>query len=181
VRGARTLRSVSLPLLRYTLSFGLSVHDAEEVTRKFSWRCSATFAWGVRARICALDLPRGAQSCLEAAHRESNFARSHWANENVVEAHLDPSPNPEENLVSASAAGACLPWLKPSLNSTGIVCGCALKACATGDCFRSRHVVGASPFHSRAHCAACSCGREVSHVDRRTTRHGRRTAARQRR
>ena len=90
------------PLLRYTLSFGLSVHDAEEVTQEvflalFRHLCLGRSRKNLRGWIfrVAHNLALKQRTANQTSHDRIG------ANENVVEAHLDPSPNPEENLVSA--------------------------------------------------------------------------------
>ena len=87
------------PLLRYALSFGISVHDAEEVTqevflslfRHLQLRRSRQNLRGWLFRV-AHNLALK-QRC--ANHRSQVMAASDWT---IAERQLDPSPDPEEQL-----------------------------------------------------------------------------------
>ena len=86
-------------LLRYALSFGISVHDAEEVTqevflslfRHLQLRRSRQNLRGWLFRV-AHNLALK-QRC--ANHRSQVVAASDWT---IAERQLDPSPDPEEQL-----------------------------------------------------------------------------------
>jgi len=90
------------PLLRYALSFGISVHDAEEVVqevflslfRHLQSRRSRKNLRGWLFRVGRnLTLKR-----LYANQRLRDKTTSDWI---VAEEQFDPSPNPEEQLSSA--------------------------------------------------------------------------------
>jgi RNA polymerase sigma-70 factor, ECF subfamily len=90
------------PLLRYSLSFGISVHDAEEVTqevflslfRHLQLRRSRKNLRGWIFRV-AHNL---ALKQRYANQRSRDTAASDWT---IAEKQFDPSPNPEEQLSSA--------------------------------------------------------------------------------
>jgi RNA polymerase sigma-70 factor, ECF subfamily len=86
------------PLLRYALSFGLPVHDAEEVTqevflslfRHLQLRKSRRNLPGWLFRVTHnLALRR------RCANSKSNVAAADWT---IAEKQLDQSPNPEEQM-----------------------------------------------------------------------------------
>ncbi len=89
------------PLLRYVLSFGGSVHDAEEVIqevflalfRHLQLRRSRKNLRGWIFRV-AHNL---ALKQRHANQKSRDAAASDW---NLAERHFDPSPNPEEQLAS---------------------------------------------------------------------------------
>jgi RNA polymerase sigma-70 factor (ECF subfamily) len=89
------------PLLRYALSFGISVHDAEEVTQEVF----LSLFRHLQLRRSRRNL-RGWIFCvahnLALKHRYANqrsrdLMASDWT---IVERHLDPSPSPEEQVSS---------------------------------------------------------------------------------
>jgi RNA polymerase sigma-70 factor, ECF subfamily len=90
------------PLLRYALSFGISVHDAEEVTqevflslfRHLQLRRSRKNLRGWIFRV-AHNL---ALKQLYANQRSHAKTTSDWT---IAEEQFDPSPDPEEQLSSA--------------------------------------------------------------------------------
>ncbi len=90
------------PLLRYALSFGISVHDAEEVTqevflslfRHLQLRRSRTNLRGWIFRV-AHNL---ALKQRYANQKSCDTTASDWK---IAEGQFDPSPNPEEQVSSA--------------------------------------------------------------------------------
>jgi RNA polymerase sigma-70 factor, ECF subfamily len=87
------------PLLRYALSFGISVHDAEEVIQEVF----LSLFRHLQLRKSRRNL-RGWIFCvahnLALKHRYANqrsrdMMASDWT---IVERHLDPSPSPEEQV-----------------------------------------------------------------------------------
>jgi RNA polymerase sigma-70 factor (ECF subfamily) len=91
-----------MPLLRYTVSFGISVHDAEEVIqevflslfRHLQLRRSRKNLRGWIFRVAHnLALKR-----LYASQKSQTKTSSDWT---IAEEQVDPSPNPEEQLSSA--------------------------------------------------------------------------------
>jgi RNA polymerase sigma-70 factor (ECF subfamily) len=97
------------PLLRYALSFGISVHDAEEVTQEV-----------FMALFRHLQLERPRQNLRGWIFRVThNLAlRQRYANQSsrermalgeaIAEQQLDPSPSPEEHVSSAQRRGRLL-------------------------------------------------------------------------
>lgn len=87
------------PLLRYALSFGISVHDAEEVTqevflslfRHLQMRRSQHNLRGWIFRV-AHNL------ALRQRHANQKYRDTTTSDWTVVESQFDPSPNPEEQL-----------------------------------------------------------------------------------
>ena len=88
------------PLLRYVLSFGLSVHDAEEVTQEVF----LSLFQHLQLRKSRRNL-RGWIFCVAhnfalkhryASRRSRDITASDWT---IVERQFDPSPGPEEQVL----------------------------------------------------------------------------------
>jgi RNA polymerase sigma-70 factor (ECF subfamily) len=98
----RMFEEFRTPLLRYVLSFGMSVHDAEDITqeiflslfRHLQLRRSRKNLRGWLFRVAHnLALKRR-----YANQKWSNTASADWA---IAEGQPDPAPNPEEQVSSA--------------------------------------------------------------------------------
>ncbi len=90
------------PLLRYVLSFGLSVHDAEEVTQEVFLALFRHLQRGKSRRNLRGWIFRVGHN-LALKQRAAN-KRLHVALEDdstIVQAKLDATPNPEEQLTSS--------------------------------------------------------------------------------
>src|SRR5271154_1515527 len=88
------------PLLRYVLSFGMSVHDAEEVTQEVF----LSLFRHLQLRKSRRNL-RGWIFCVAhnlalkhryASRRSRDMTSSDWT---IVERQFDPSPSPEEQVL----------------------------------------------------------------------------------
>jgi RNA polymerase sigma-70 factor, ECF subfamily len=90
------------PLLRYTLAFGLPVHDAEEVTQEVFLALFRHLRLGRPRNNLRGWIFRVAHNLAlkQRAANQSTFDRV-GADEAIIEEHLDPAPNPEEHLASA--------------------------------------------------------------------------------
>jgi DNA-directed RNA polymerase specialized sigma24 family protein len=127
------------PLLRYALSFGIPVHDAEEVVqevflslfRHLQLRRSRKNLRGWIFRV-AHNLT------LKQRHANQKLRDRTAFHGSSADEQFDLSPNPEEQLSSAQRR------LTLSRRPTRVVCGCARRASATG---KSRR------------CSACLWGR----------------------
>lgn len=97
------------PLLRYVLSFGLSVHDAEEATQEVFLALFRHLQLGRSRKNLRGWIFRVAHNlALKQRHanrRSQDKTASEWA---MAEEQLDPSPNPEEQLSSAQTRGRLL-------------------------------------------------------------------------
>src|SRR5271154_100030 len=90
------------PLLRYVLSFGISVHDAEEVTQEVFLSLFRHLQLGRSRKNLRGWIFRVAHNlALKLRHanqRSRDKTASDWK---IAGELLDPSPNPEEQLSSA--------------------------------------------------------------------------------
>jgi RNA polymerase sigma-70 factor (ECF subfamily) len=90
------------PLLRYILSFGLSVHDAEEVTQEVFLALFHHLRLGrPRGNLRGWLFRVAHNLALKQRLANQNSSDRVSPEESRVELHFDPSPNPEEHLASA--------------------------------------------------------------------------------
>jgi RNA polymerase sigma-70 factor, ECF subfamily len=90
------------PLLRYALSFGIPVHDAEEVIQEVFLALFRHLQSGRLDRNLRGWIFRVAHNLsLKQRHANKNWCDKMGTDEAVVEQHSDPSPNPEEHLSHA--------------------------------------------------------------------------------
>jgi len=90
------------PVLRYCLSFGLSVHDGEEITQEVFLALFRHLRMGRSRRNLRGWIFRVAHN-LALKQRHANRRSPHTAelDESTTRRHSDPSPNPEERAVLA--------------------------------------------------------------------------------
>ncbi|HUD22263.1 MAG TPA: sigma-70 family RNA polymerase sigma factor [Acidobacteriaceae bacterium] len=90
------------PLLRYALSFGIPVHDAEEVAQEVFLSLFRHLQLG-RSRANLRGWIFRVAHNLSLKRRYANQKFCDWAGhgETILKRHFDPSPNPEEYLLSA--------------------------------------------------------------------------------
>jgi len=97
------------PLLRYVLSFGLSVHDAEEATQEVFLALFRHLQLGRSRKNLRGWIFRVAHNlALKQRHanqRSQDKTASDWT---MAKEQFDPSPNPEEQLSSAQRRGRLL-------------------------------------------------------------------------
>jgi RNA polymerase sigma-70 factor (ECF subfamily) len=90
------------PVLRYALSFGIAVHDAEEVAQEVFVSLFRHLQLGRSRKNLRGWIFRVAHNlALKQRHanqRSRDKTASDW---NIAEEHFDPSPSPEEQLSSA--------------------------------------------------------------------------------
>ena len=90
------------PLLRYAFSFGIPVHDAEEVVQEVFLSLFRHLQSGKSRKNLRGWIFRVAHNLAlkqrYANQRSCDKAASDWT---LAEEHVDPSPNPEEHLSSA--------------------------------------------------------------------------------
>jgi RNA polymerase sigma-70 factor, ECF subfamily len=121
------------PLLRYALSFGISVYDAEEVTqevflslfRHLQLRRSRKNLRGWIFRV-GHNL---ALKQLYANRRSHAKTTSDWT---IAEEQFDPSPDPEEQLSSAQRRHRLLAVVHALPEAIRVASGCGRKVSATG-------------------------------------------------
>jgi RNA polymerase sigma-70 factor (ECF subfamily) len=90
------------PLLRYALSFGLSLHDAEEVTQEVFLSLFRHLQMGrSRSNLRGWIFRVAHNLALKQRYANKNRCDTMEPSEGVVEKQSDPSPNPEEHLSSA--------------------------------------------------------------------------------
>jgi RNA polymerase sigma-70 factor (ECF subfamily) len=90
------------PLLRYALSFGLSLHDAEEVTQEVFLSLFRHLQMGrSRSNLRGWIFRVAHNLALKQRYANKNRYDATAPGEAVVEQQSDPSPNPEEHLSSA--------------------------------------------------------------------------------
>ena len=119
------------PLLRYALSFGISVHDAEEVIqevflslfRHLQLRRSRKNLRGWLFRV-AHNL---ALKQLYANQRSYKTT----SDRAIAEEHFDPTPNPEEQLSSAQRRHRLLAVVQALPEADRAASGCVRRASAT--------------------------------------------------
>lgn len=90
------------PILRYCLSFGLSVHDGEEITQEVFLALYRHLGMG-RSRCNLRGWMFRVAHNLALKQRQANQRSPHIAELDAAtaERHSDPSPNPEERAVFA--------------------------------------------------------------------------------
>jgi RNA polymerase sigma-70 factor (ECF subfamily) len=89
-------------LLRYSLSFGISLHDAEEVTQEVFLSLFRHLQMGRSRRNLRGWIFRVAHNLsLKQRYANKNLYDKMAPGEAGAEQHSDPSPNPEEHLSSA--------------------------------------------------------------------------------
>jgi RNA polymerase sigma-70 factor (ECF subfamily) len=89
-------------LLRYSLSFGISLHDAEEVTQEVFLSLFRHLQMGRSRRNLRGWIFRVAHNLsLKQRYANKNLYDKTAPGEAGAEHHSDPSPNPEEHLSSA--------------------------------------------------------------------------------
>ena len=90
------------PLLRYTLSLGLSVHDGEEITQEVFLALFRHLQLGKCQRNLRGWVFRVAHNLsLKRRHRMQQLQRQTPFDRQAAERQLDSSPNPEEQVLSA--------------------------------------------------------------------------------
>jgi RNA polymerase sigma-70 factor (ECF subfamily) len=88
------------PLLRYSLSFGLTIHDAEEVSQEVFLSLFQHLRLGKSRRNLPGWLFRVAHN-LSLKRRYANLKSAEPGEGEVAEQHLDSSPDPEEQMLFA--------------------------------------------------------------------------------
>jgi len=90
------------PLLRYALSFGLSLHDAEEVTQEVFLSLFRHLQMErSRSNLRGWIFRVAHNLALKQRYANKNRCGTTEPGESVVDQQSDPSPNPEEHLSSA--------------------------------------------------------------------------------
>jgi hypothetical protein len=150
------------PLLRYALSFGISVHDAEEVTqevflslfRHFQLRKS-------RKNLRSWIFRVGHNLALKQLYANQRSYKT-TSDRTIAEEQFDPTPNPEEQLSSAQRRHRLL------ANSSSSGCGSGLAPTACGgsplprNSSRSRNVSGSRiDIADTITGTVDPCGREI--------------------
>ena len=168
------------PLLRYAISLGLPVHDAEEVIQEVFLALFRHLQLG-RSRRSLRGWIFSVAHNLALKQRYANERLcdnvvSNWA---IAEEPFDPSPNPEEHLSSAQRrrelAGRCS-------SSSGSGSGLPPAACGgsplPGNRIGTRNVPGSCiDIADSITGTVDSCGREISYAERRPAPVGSRAAS----
>jgi RNA polymerase sigma-70 factor, ECF subfamily len=89
------------PLLRYALSFGVPVHDAEEIIQEVFLSLFRHLQLRRSRKNLRGWIFRVAHNLALKRRYTNQKSRDRMASDAIVEDQLDPSPNPEEQLSSA--------------------------------------------------------------------------------
>jgi RNA polymerase sigma-70 factor (ECF subfamily) len=90
------------PILRYTLSFGISVHDAEEVTQEVFLSLFRHLQLGRSRKNLRGWIFRVAHNlALKQRYANQKLCDTIGPGDGIAEQHRDPAPNPEEHLSSS--------------------------------------------------------------------------------
>ena len=132
-RSSASLTNIRDSLLRYVLSFGLSVQDGEEIIQEVFL---ALFRH-LRAGKSRRNLPGWIFSvahnlALKRRHENQRLQNEIDSEGKLVKSQVDPSPNPEALGTVRQRQSDC--WLQfvPSRSKIKAVCDCALKVSVIG-------------------------------------------------
>jgi RNA polymerase sigma-70 factor, ECF subfamily len=89
------------PLLRYALSFGICIHDAEEITQEVFLSLFRHLQSGrSRRNLRGWIFRVGHNLALKKRYANNQSHKRTEPSESAIEQQFDPSPNPEEHLLS---------------------------------------------------------------------------------
>ena len=137
------------PLLRYLLSFGISVHDAEEVIQEVFLSLFRHLQLGrSRKNLRGWTFRVAHNLALKQRHANQKSQYKTVSDWTIAEQQFDPSPSPEEQLSSAQRQRYLLAVVEALPEDDQVASGCVRKGCAIGKSQRSSECLWV-PFRYR--------------------------------